>query len=327
MPPFSDMETLEVETVFKDQGEITLAAIMQEDVITLMMKELQNFAPTISEVLLHERDDYISKKILDASSKGKVVAVVGAGHLKGIKATITKALEKKEKKEARAKAYAELEVIPEKGFSYMYGIVGIFLGILVGRFLGMLHYPHWDPLIYNDFLAWIFNGFVRASLFWWTLAGMIAGFMLGGKGGLKAIGYAVPVLFIFLIVYLALNNKWDDVKEALMIWIFWNCLCAFISAVVVMAHPASIAAGTFISPWTSLNPAVAAGWVAGLVELTVRKPTNKDLLELFSGTYETLRQYYRNKVFKVILVTAFVNIGSSIGAYIAGVSIYTGLCI
>ena len=71
--------------------ELDLKELMNQDVISSMMEEFGEIAPSVSTVLIHERDKYIAKKILDESKKGKVVAVVGAGHLKGIQ----KHLEKK----------------------------------------------------------------------------------------------------------------------------------------------------------------------------------------------------------------------------------------
>ncbi|EMR73715.1 putative PrgY-like protein, pheromone shutdown like protein, partial [Thermoplasmatales archaeon SCGC AB-539-N05] len=60
-----------------------------QDVISAMMKEFGKIAPGASHVLIDERDQYIASKILDASKNGKkkIVAVVGAGHLQGIKKT------------------------------------------------------------------------------------------------------------------------------------------------------------------------------------------------------------------------------------------------
>jgi len=69
----------------EEMEELDLKELMKEDVISSMMKEFGEIAPSVSTVLIHERDKYIAKKILDESKKGRVLAVVGAGHLKGIK--------------------------------------------------------------------------------------------------------------------------------------------------------------------------------------------------------------------------------------------------
>ncbi|NIP37447.1 MAG: TraB family protein, partial [Thermoplasmata archaeon] len=48
------------------------------------MDELSELVPSVADVLIHERDTFIAKKILQASKDGKVLAVVGAGHLAGL---------------------------------------------------------------------------------------------------------------------------------------------------------------------------------------------------------------------------------------------------
>jgi pheromone shutdown-related protein TraB len=58
--------------------------LLQEDVLTAMMEDLAKVAPSVTRVLIRERDAYLAAKIRDAARSGPVVAVVGAGHLKGI---------------------------------------------------------------------------------------------------------------------------------------------------------------------------------------------------------------------------------------------------
>lgn len=89
--------------------ELDLKKLMDQDVISALMDEFGKIAPSVTTVLVHERDEYIAKKILDASKKGKVVAVVGAGHLKGIKEHL--------EKDALNVNLQELEQIPKKRIS------------------------------------------------------------------------------------------------------------------------------------------------------------------------------------------------------------------
>lgn len=311
-----------------EELEIDIDELMKEDAITMMMKELQGFAPTVAEVLINERDEYITKKILELSKKGKVLAVVGAGHLKGIKRHLEKSREGKRK----LRSYKELEKIPKKGFSWTFAISGMFIGLLCGNFIGQLTYDAYlKDLELGSVVMWhpAYRAVVsvRMALLITTLTGFLLGLLGGGLGGMKVIGYSIPFLFVFLIFFLVLNNKWDEVKEVMLYWIVINGICALIGAILAWGHPASWVAAFLAAPWTSLNPAVAAGWVAGAVELWVRKPTNKDLLELFSGAFETMSEFLRNKVFKVIAVTALVNLGSIFGTFIAGWWIASNICL
>ena len=65
-------------------SEEMLSEIRQSDVLTELMNELGEFMPVLKGVLIDERDIYIAQKTRDAAGD-KVVAVVGAGHLNGIK--------------------------------------------------------------------------------------------------------------------------------------------------------------------------------------------------------------------------------------------------
>ena len=62
------------------------------------------------------------------------------------------------------------------------------------------------------------------------------------------------------------------------------------------------------SPITSLNPTLAAGWFAGYTQLKIAAPTGGDATDFLA-----LQDYsfYRNRVGKVLLVTALGNLGSA----------------
>lgn len=68
-------------------SEETLRDLRKHDVLTDMMNELGREVPTIKTVLIDERDHYMAEKILRAAGS-RVVAVVGAGHVEGIKRTL-----------------------------------------------------------------------------------------------------------------------------------------------------------------------------------------------------------------------------------------------
>jgi pheromone shutdown-related protein TraB len=222
--------------------ELDLEKLMDQDVISAMMEEFGEIAPSITEVLINERDKYIAKKILEESKKGKVVGVVGAGHLKGIE----KYLSKKE----LDVDLKELEFVPKK----------------------------------------------RVSIF-------------------KVIGYSVPILFVVLIAYMYALGGWDKTIEALKWWILINGGLSAIGTLIARGHVLSILTAFFAAPITSLSPAVAAGWVAGYVEYKVRKPVIKDFKEL--GKLESLRDFWNNKVMRLLFVVAFANLGSMIGTFLA----------
>ena len=222
--------------------EIDLKKLMDKDVISTMLEEFGKIAPSVSNVLINERDIYIAKKILDVSKKGKVVAVVGAGHLRGI--------EKHLKKEKLKVDIGELEFVPKKRFSLS-----------------------------------------------------------------KILAYSIPIVFIGLIVYMALTGGWELAVEGIIAWILINGVFSAVGALIARGHIYSILTAFAAAPITSLNPALAAGWFAGLVEAKVRTPLIKDFQAL--GKIESIRDFLNNRVIRLLLVVALANIGSMIGTFVS----------
>ena len=65
-------------------SEEELARIREQDVVTEVMNELGRLMPDLKRVLIDERDAYLAHEILEANGD-RVVAVVGAGHVDGMK--------------------------------------------------------------------------------------------------------------------------------------------------------------------------------------------------------------------------------------------------
>ncbi|HIG72451.1 MAG: TraB/GumN family protein [Myxococcales bacterium] len=67
-----------------DVSEDELARIRDQDVVTEVMNELGRIMPDLKRVLIDERDAYLAHEILESEGH-KIVAVVGAGHIEGMK--------------------------------------------------------------------------------------------------------------------------------------------------------------------------------------------------------------------------------------------------
>lgn len=82
-----------------------------QDLLSSLMEELKTFSPGAGAVLIDERDAYLAGKIaaLEKSSDKRILAVVGAGHLRGIEAHLN---DSTQPHEADLK---ELEVLPKRG--------------------------------------------------------------------------------------------------------------------------------------------------------------------------------------------------------------------
>jgi len=68
-------------------SEEELSKMREQDTLSVMMEEFGREFPEIKQILISERDQFLAGRILKAPGK-KVLAVVGAGHLPGIKAII-----------------------------------------------------------------------------------------------------------------------------------------------------------------------------------------------------------------------------------------------
>jgi len=67
----------------------TIEDLKDQDLINKLMKELGKQMPSMKQVLVDERDEYIAEMIKRSPGK-KIVAIVGAGHLSGIEEIIKK---------------------------------------------------------------------------------------------------------------------------------------------------------------------------------------------------------------------------------------------
>ncbi len=68
-------------------SEEELAKIKEQDALNSMMQEFGKTFPEVKQVLIDERDQFLASKIKNAPGD-KVVAVVGAGHMRGIASII-----------------------------------------------------------------------------------------------------------------------------------------------------------------------------------------------------------------------------------------------
>jgi pheromone shutdown-related protein TraB len=75
-------------------SEAEIENLKKQSELDGMMKELADYLPEVKETLIDERDRYLAAKIwLSAAPEGKTVAIVGAGHLEGLKTHIERIAE------------------------------------------------------------------------------------------------------------------------------------------------------------------------------------------------------------------------------------------
>lgn len=229
-----------IKSLFFGEEDMEVDEMLKEDVLEALVKEFRKISPSAAKILIDERDAYMAFNILSAlNTYDKIVAVVGAGHKKGIERYL---------KSGRIDV-ADLTTIKESKFSIT-----------------------------------------------------------------KLFGYGVFILVIALFVFILLNLSSNVLITAFIYWFLINGVLAAIGAFIAKGHPLSILAA-FLSAWlTSLNPAMAAGWVSGIVEAWIRKPTARDLQEI--AKVNSFGELLNNKFFRVLLVAALTNLGSGIGTFL-----------
>ncbi|MFQ3343740.1 MAG: TraB/GumN family protein [Candidatus Poseidoniales archaeon] len=232
----------------EDDDEIEIDDLLEDsDMLSNMLEEARKIAPGAGIALIDERDVFLSEKIRQMRGNGKILAVVGAGHVKGI----IRNLEKDES--GSIKIIENLNQVPKKS--------------------------RWP----------------------------------------KVIMLIVPLILFSAIGWLAYNGEFVAVRDAAKTWIIMNMIFAAIGIMLARGHPLSVIVGAIASPITSLNPTIAAGWFAGYTQFKISPPTGKDAKDFLA--MDQMSIFWKNKVGKVLLVTVFGNLGSTVGAWLGAATI------
>lgn len=221
----------------EDLREDDIEKLKERDMLTTAVEEMARHAPTIKKVLIDERDAYMARKIADIAGP-RVVAVVGAGHLRGISGQVEHPVDDP----------GSLEDVPQGGSSFWGWVL---------------------PLI--------------------IVALVVSGFFFGGP-----------------------ENGFDMLKW----WALITMACTAAATIIALAHPVTIVVATLVAPLTTLHPALASGWFAGLSEAYLKKPRVCDF-ERIHDDIMTLRGWWKNPVTRILLVFFMSNLGSSVGVFVA----------
>ena len=128
--------------------------------------------------------------------------------------------------------------------------------------------------------------------------------------------WAIPLLIIGILIAGFFRGSTEPFLQSIYIWVFVNGVLSALGAATAFGHPVTILASFIAAPLTSLNPAVAAGWVAGLVQACVKKPTVADFQNL-PNAVSTVKGFWSNPVTRILLVVVLANLGSALGTYIS----------
>ena len=132
--------------VTEDATKEMMEKLKETDVLTEMMEEFGREVPSIKAVLIDERNKYIADKILELDAK-KIVVVIGAGHVEGIRDLLS--AEKGDLK----KELAALEEIPEGGKWVKY--VGYLVPLTILSILALAFYVGGTAFLMDALGKWV----------------------------------------------------------------------------------------------------------------------------------------------------------------------------
>ena len=237
-------------SLFEDTevSEEELARIREQDVVTEVMNELGRIMPDLKRVLIDERDAYLAHEILETEGR-RIVAVVGAGHVDGMKDRLL------------GDERTDLEAIRE--------------------------IPATSPI--------------------W-----------------KIVGWAIPVLIVGSIGYIALTQGPEAAGENALIWFLANAIPSGLGALIALGHPATIAVAAISAPFTSLSPLIGAGYVAAFTQLWAMPPRVGDFSTLGDDLSVPAR-WWQSRLMRIFLVFVLTTLGSVIGTYTGGFQVVANL--
>lgn len=132
--------------------EKKLEELRNQDVLTELMAEMGDSLPEMKRVLIDERDIYMAEKI--GSTPGKlIVAVVGAGHIEGIKRNFPK---------TQGHLLGEISTIPP--VSKIWKTVGWLIPAIIIGSIGLIAFQKGFETAGDNILFWILANGIPASI-------------------------------------------------------------------------------------------------------------------------------------------------------------------
>ncbi len=229
-------------------SEEDLRRLRDQDVLSELMRELGEAMPALKLALIDERDSYLAQRMREAPGE-RIVAVVGAGHVGGIREAL-----------------------------------------LAARDVDLSQFDEIPPI----------------SPVW------------------KLVGWGIPALILLSLAYIGVSHGAHVAGQNLLYWIVSTGVPSSIGALIAFAHPITMVAAFFVAPVTTLTPVIGAGHVCALLQAYLQPPKVREF-ETLADDIGKLREWWRNRLLRVLLVFILTTIGTIIGAYVGGYEIISNL--
>lgn len=137
--------------------------------------------------------------------------------------------------------------------------------------------------------------------------------------GAKAAAWIIPVLILGLIAAGFVVGGIEKGADLVGSWVLWNGILAAAGALAAGGNILAVLASAVGAPFTSLCPFIGIGFISGIVQALVKKPTVADM-ENLQADASSVKGFYKNRILRVLMVFFLSSIGSSIGTFIGGAS-------
>ncbi|HKM42197.1 MAG TPA: TraB/GumN family protein [Methanocorpusculum sp.] len=129
----------------------------------------------------------------------------------------------------------------------------------------------------------------------------------------KILGGVFIAMFAVIILAIAFSGATDLLIWAIIYWVVLNGVFAGVATLLVRGHPLSAATAAGLAWMTSLNPFLACGWFAAIVEAKMRPPSAGDFKAISKA--ESIHEMLSVPLFRILIVAAAANIGSTIATF------------
>lgn len=281
--------------------------LKKKDTMAQMVEEFSKLLPGIKSSLIDERDIYLARSIYsakdklpaaqpftseeeDAATKMQqkpiVFAVLGAGHLKGVAATLQELLQPMHspskgsvqssdlqqgpaEREVTAQAQSSKEVPDQQAEARP--------AKAIPSLESLEFIPRKKTL--NKLLPWAF-----------------------------------PLLIACFIAVGFYQASYREMLEGIWVWVISHSALAGLMGILSLAHPLSILTAIVAAPFTALTPTISVGIVTALVESLLRKPRVSDFEGLFD--LKSWKDWHKNRIWHILVIMTAVSTGGALAKLI-----------